>query len=166
MHYTQKTCHWSVVNTELRDRYCCDNALSKCTYCKASGHYESACSVKQKDKANTLPAQLAAALNTVQIAQQQPSVASNQGTHTQTQPRNNNGNGNRNNFRSSTNNQRGSSSPIPASQKYCWRFAKAWPCDKSRCQFLHMCEKCGSTDHGKNKCDQTTSSNFYPLGGP
>ena len=66
-----KTCHWATVNTEIRDKYRSDNALSKCTYCKASGHYDSSCSVKRKHESETLPAQLAAALATVQFTQQQ-----------------------------------------------------------------------------------------------
>ena len=175
-----KTCFWETVNTEIRDRFCSDNTLSKCTYCKASGHYESSCTLKQKHKSETLPAQLAAALTSVQLTQQQAPTPTTQHT-SQTQPWNNNNNNNRNNnnnnnsynrsnnngnnngFRPPKNNR---SNSTPASQKFCWRFDKNIFCAKPPCQFRHACQTCGDTTHGYYSCYQTTSTNFIPTSGP
>ena len=177
-----KTCFWKSVNTELRDRYCSDNALSKCTYCKASGHYESSCSVKQKHKSETLPAQLAAALSTVQLVQQQQPSGStaqytsqaqawrnnnNSSNNNNNSNSNNNNNNNNNSFRPPKNNNKSNgSSSVPASQKYCWRFDKNVYCAKPPCPFRHACQTCGSTAHGYYHCYQTTSTNFLPVSGP
>ena len=167
---------WSTPNEKLRTRHLSNNGLTKCSYCKGSGHFESGCTHKQKDESETLPAQLAAALTMTKsqlMQQQQPSRGASSHPHQQTWSNNNsnNNNNNNNNYNNNNNfrpprNSQPTGGRIPPAQKPCWYFQAGRNCRKPPCQFLHTCEKCGSPQHGGNVCDRHTSTNFIPLSGP
>ena len=168
MHPTQRSFHWSVPSEDLRIKHLSDNTLSKCSYCKGAGHYVSSCTIKQEHEANTLPAQLAAAITQSFPAPRQfqpssdPAPRSNQQWRSNNFRGNNNGNSQQRQGSSSTA-RAASSRSIPANEKPCYRFNGGTECDQSRCPFLHRCARCPSTSHGAIDCNAQSSTNFIPL---
>lgn len=45
-----------------------------------------------------------------------------------------------------------SSPPKKGSGAACWDFNKASGCSRASCKFQHVCQKCGSTEHGQSSC--------------
>ena len=160
---TRQTCHWTVVNELLRIRHLNNNPLIPCTFCLNPGHDVKSCRAKnaeEADKTLNITAVLQQATqqqttSTQNFRQQQQNSGYNQNFRS-------NNNNNNSNFRNSNQNN-GRPNNIPPSQKHCNRFSENRYCDKSRCQFLHACQSCGSTQHGRDACKNHTSTNFIPL---
>ena len=142
--------NWCIPSEDLRVRHLMDNALSKCSYCKGSGHYASSCQIKQENESNTLSAQLAAA-----ITQSLPPQSSSQQNSSRNSQQQSQTWRNSDNFRGNQNQQQSGASAsgsIHPSKKPCWRFNSGVPCEKPPCIFHHGCRLRPSTTHGAHNC--------------
>ena len=163
----RKTVHWNEVNQPIKTWYLSGNELTRCSYCKGTGHYPSACRQKQDDEGRNLPRQIAAAITEVfpqppyqqafqqpaaRLHQQQPTFGAFRGRQSST-----------NNYHQQNHQSYTQSNPVPAQQKYCRRFNTNSQCAKPPCQFIHACSACGLSNHNLTTCYRATSTNFIPV---
>ena len=159
----RQTVFWTELNLAIRNKRLSGNELTRCEYCKGTGHYASACRQKMEDEAKNLPRQIAAAITEVFPRQQYQHHASNNSAH---QPTFHAFRGRQSNSLNNNNNNNDANNPsqnnIPPYQKPCRRFNGNTPCAKPPCQFLHACSNCGLANHNATTCYRTTSTNFIP----
>ena len=161
----RKTVHWNEINQPIKSFYLAGNELSRCSYCKGTGHHASACRQKQEDEARNLPRQIAAAMTEVfpHPHYQPPAPARHQQQHSTYGAFRGRQSSSSNSYNQQNQQSSFQSSPVPAQQKYCRRFNNNTPCAKPPCQFIHSCSACGLANHNLTSCYRATSTNFIPV---
>ena len=161
----RKTVHWTELNQAIKNWTLAGQELTRCDYCKGTGHTANNCRQKQEDEARNLPRQIAAAITEVfphSNHYQQP-PRPQQTNYSAFRGRQNSNNNNNNPNQQVQQSPTNPNAVIPPHQKPCRRFNSNVPCAKPPCQFLHACSGCGLSNHNLTTCYRSSSTNFIPV---